>query len=195
MLQHLDESIFFAINGFHAAWADGIMWYVSGKFTWAPIYAFLLYALYSQYRGKAFYWLLLFLVVCIAMNDQLASTFFKQWVQRLRPTHEPTLLNQVHMVLEPNGQPYRGGQYGFYSSHAANMFGLITMFIVLMHPLKRGVKIFLVAWASLIAYSRIYLGVHYPSDVLMGVAMGSGIGYLMAKAYLWCAHKYNWLSA
>lgn len=115
----------------------------------------------------------------------MASTVFKPMVARLRPSHQPELASLVHVVTSPDGGLYRGGLYGFYSSHAANLAAAITMFIVLARP-KKSIAAFLLAVVFLVGYSRIYLGVHYPSDILMGFMVGSASGYGISK---WFVHR------
>lgn len=164
----LDINVFKMINGMHHAYADGIFEWISGKFTWVPLYFILLLFLWLH-RGYKFVWSLLFIVLMITISDQLASTVFKPWVGRLRPCHVPEFSDWIHIV---NG--HCGGKFGFYSSHASN-----TAALALFWGLRRGKILFyiLCLWALLNAYSRVYLGVHYPSDVLMGLGMGAAIGF------------------
>ena len=148
------------------------MWYFSSKFFWTPIYALLLFSLYKKFKGKYFVWVVLFIALCVLINDQTASGIFKNWIGRLRPSHDDSIASQLHFVFEPNGNLYKGGRFGFYSSHAANMAGVVTVFLLWMRPLKKILTALLILWVLLISYSRIYLGVHFPFDVLMGLFMG-----------------------
>jgi len=157
---------------------DGPMWYFSSKFFWTPIYALMLYALFKKYNAKYFLWIVVMIALCVLINDQTASGLFKNWIARSRPSHDPEISSQLHLVLEPNGNLYRGGRFGFYSSHAANMAGVVTLFILMMKPMRRLLSALLILWVLLISYSRIYLGVHYPFDVLMGLFMGVAGGLL-----------------
>ena len=109
--------------------------------------------------------------LAIGLSDFVASSVFKPMVERLRPSHVPELEGVLHIV---NG--YRGGQFGFMSSHAANSFALATFFALCMR--SRSLSTVLFIWATLNAYSRIYLGVHYPGDVICGAALGSFSAYL-----------------
>lgn len=157
---------------------DGPMWYFSSKFFWTPIYALLLFTLYKKYSGKYFIWVIVFIALCVLINDQTASGIFKNWIGRIRPSHDLDISSQLHFVMEPNGNLYKGGRFGFYSSHAANMAGVATLYWLLMRPMKTIFVALLVLWVMLISYSRIYLGVHYPLDVLMGLFMGTLGGWL-----------------
>lgn len=113
--------------------------------------------------------------ILIALCDQTASHLIKQAVKRLRPSHEPALENLIHL-----SEAGPGGQYGFVSSHAANAFGLGTFLILILPKQFNWLKWTLLFWACLISYSRIYNGVHYPSEVIVGGIIGILYGYLVA---------------
>jgi undecaprenyl-diphosphatase len=183
-LQQFDLTLFHLINGHHSPLMDQVMWYTSTKFLWVPVYLYMLISLGKKYRGTAFFYLLICIGLCVLASDQIASGLFKNWVQRIRPSHEPSLEGIVQLVKEPNGDLYRGGQFGFYSSHASNMFAAVTLFFVLMRPQPKWIFTALFAWAMWVSVSRIYLGVHYPTDVLMGIFMGILIGWGCATMYL-----------
>lgn len=168
---------------------DKVMWYVSEKWTWVPIYAVLLYFLYKKFPGKHFFWIVVFIALCITLNDQTASGLFKNWVGRLRPSHDPIIKDYLHYSLEPNGNLYKGGKFGFYSSHAANYAGVVTLFLLWIRPKNKWIFLLLILWPLLIGYSRIYLGVHFPTDVLMGWTMGVLIGYLCYRLWRWLMQK------
>ncbi|MDB5272058.1 MAG: phosphoesterase PA-phosphatase related protein [Chitinophagaceae bacterium] len=154
-----------------ADWADQFMVLVSGTFIWIPFYAMLLYFLIKKFRYNTI-WVIAAVVLTIVLCDQLASGVAKPLTQRLRPCHEPSILPLLRMVTDC------GGEYGFFSSHASNTFGL-ACFIWLVFGKKRNWS-WLFLWAAVVSYSRIYLGKHYPLDILTGAACGVGVAYLMA---------------
>lgn len=180
MLEHLealDRSAFLAINGWHAAWADELMLLVSGKSTWIPLYVFLLFLLQRRLGWRGLVWAVPVIGLMILCSDQGSVQLFKESVHRLRPCHEPTLSGMVHLV--PEGC---GGQYGFVSSHAANHSAIAFFMIGILGGRPRWSIPALVIWAALVGYSRIYLGVHYPGDVLVGSLFGASVGIIFAVA-------------
>jgi len=159
-----DKNLFLTINSLHTTWMDHFMWLMSETLVWLPFYLFFLYILIRNKQTRSL-WLLLLFALLITFTDQIASGVFKPLVERLRPTHDPSLEGLVHIVNK-----YKGGHYGFFSSHSANVFafaGLSLLFI------RRGLyTVIILIWASLISYSRIYLGVHFPLDILSGALFG-----------------------
>lgn len=172
-LNQLDTRLFLLINGWHGAWADQLMMAVSGKWMWLPLYAYLLWRLYNA-SGKQFYWTLLAIALMIASSDQLCN-FFKETTMRLRPSQEPALASMVHLV---NG--YSGGMYGFFSAHAANTFAVVAFALEMLSGRPKFLRWALPVFGLLVGYSRIYLGVHYPGDVLVGMVAGASIGGMYA---------------
>jgi len=164
------------------------MWYFSKTMFWFPVYLILTFMLYRKYSGKKFILPVIFLILLIALSDLISFELFKEGVKRLRPSHEPLLEGQVHLVQDSNGNFYKGGKHGFFSGHASNHFAVVVYFFLLMRPLKNYVIALIFFWATLISYSRIYLGVHYPGDVLAGAMFGSllaiTIYYLFRKTQI-----------
>ncbi|MEI6694987.1 MAG: phosphatase PAP2 family protein [Bacteroidota bacterium] len=176
-LVHLDTQLFLLLNGLHNSFFDGLMWGLSSKTLWIPMYLYFSYLLFKQHKKQALI-IALAVIVSVALADSLSVALFKNVFLRLRPSHNPALEGLVHIV---NG--YKGGDYGFVSSHAANTF---AMAVLLAHFLKakyRYFSYFIFSWAVLVSYSRIYLGVHFPGDVICGALFGSLIAYLVLKTY------------
>jgi undecaprenyl-diphosphatase len=170
-LKHIDTQLFLFINGHHNTFWDAIMWQLSSKVFWVPFYAILL--AYLIYRYKKHSWVLIIsIVLVVVLADQVSSHLIKHWVERLRPSHEPALQGLVHTLRN-----YSGGSFGFVSSHTANSFGL-ALFLSLLFK-NRLFTTFVFIWAASIAYSRIYLGVHYPGDILGGIVVGMFISWLV----------------
>ena len=175
-LLQLDTRIFLVINGMHGETWDGIMWWISGKTTWWPFYLLLI-----LYMGLKKRWqlapMLLFIILVITLADQTSVHLFKNVFQRLRPCHEPTLQGLVHLVNNKCG-----GKFGFISSHAANTFGVALLALLWIR--NRWFTAIMLTWAFLVAYSRVYLGVHYPGDVLAGAIWGAGCGWLVYMIFI-----------
>lgn len=162
--QHIDETLFLLVNQQGSAtWLDPVMVAVSSKWLWLPVYAFMLYLFYKKFNRRM--WIaVLFSLVAFGLADVISTRVFKHGVKRERP-----FLNAKLNARLPDGPA--GSKYGFVSSHAANMFALVTMFQFLMRW-KRKYTFCAFAVAFLIGYSRVYLGVHYPFDVLCGALLG-----------------------
>ena len=180
-LIHIDQQWLLAINGWHSEWADILMWYISKSTTWLPLYALLVGLIVYRFgilspslcregrRGSSLLRVLIILAgfaVAVGVSDFVSSGIIKPWVCRLRPTHEPDLAGLIHLV---NG--YTGGLYGFVSSHAANTMACALLFALLYR--NKYATVGLMLWVALNCYSRMYLGVHYPADIIGGLAIGA----------------------
>jgi len=175
MLERLDQQLFLFINSSNSPFFDQVMHTLSGKIIWVPLYLAILIFLGIKYKRK-FLVILIFIILAATLSDQ-SSVLVKNIFHRLRPCHEPSLSGLVHLI---NGDC--GGLYGFVSSHATNSFDVALLSLLFIK--KRWYSVSIVIWASVIGYSRIYLGVHYPGDVLCGSLLGAFIGWSMYQLYI-----------
>lgn len=181
-LNNIDTEVFLFLNGLHNGFFDFVMYWLSNKFIWIPLYLYLLYLLYKYYKDS-FLYILPAIILLVVASDQISVQLFKNVFMRLRPCHNPELVGLVHLVKGDCG-----GQYGFISSHATNHFAIATFLSLLLGRRIKYFTPFIFLWAALIAYSRIYLGVHYPGDVIAGAIVGILIGliiWILYKAVLY----------
>jgi undecaprenyl-diphosphatase len=173
-LLELDQKAFLLLNGLHASWLDPLMFAITKTVFWIPLYAVLLFLVIKHFKNDSWA-VLLGVALTILLADQITSTGMKPFFLRLRPSRDPALEGLVHTV---NG--YIGGKYGFASSHAANTLGTALFFWMLLRQHYRWIGLLFV-WATVVMYSRIYLGVHYPGDIIVGMFIGAGAGWIGFK--------------
>lgn len=174
-----DRAAFLAVNGAHSAAADSWMSFLSDPLMWVPLYLFFLVLVKVRWGWRGLWWSLPVAALMILFSDTGSVLLFKETVQRLRPCHATDLQGMVHLVDD-----HCGGLYGFVSSHAANHFAIaVFMGGMLQHRPRWGV-VALLLWAGLIGYSRVYLGAHYPGDVIVGALYGALIGALAYGLFL-----------
>ena len=175
MLEQLDQQLLLFLNSLNTPFWDKVMYAISGKIIWAPLYLAILIWMGFRYKRK-FLIIVLFIILAVTLADQISVQLFKNLFQRLRPCHEPALQGMVHLV-----KGKCGGLYGFVSSHATNSFNVALLSLMLIR--KKWYSVSIILWAAIISYSRIYLGVHYPGDVICGSLLGALIGWGVYKLY------------
>lgn len=184
-LIQFDQELFLALNGAHNSFFDFVMYWASDKLIWVPLYLFLLLLVFIKLRWKGIF-VIIAVMVLITLSDQISVHLFKDVFKRFRPCHEPLLDGLVHLV---NG--HCGGKYGFVSSHATNVFAVATFMSLFFRENYRYATLTLMIWASFVAYSRIYLGVHYPGDVLGGAVLGALLGIVVYHIYSFLSLKFT----
>jgi undecaprenyl-diphosphatase len=179
-IQHVDQSFLLFLNSFHNSFWDkvNILW--TSIEIWIPFYVLLLYFIIKKYRRNSIY-IIVILALAITISDQF-SGLIKDLTQRLRPTHDPALSGVIHNILN------KGGLYSFFSAHAANTFTVASITALLFRNRPYSVLIFV--WAIVVSYTRIYLGLHFPLDIITGCIWGILTGFAAYKAILWTQKKY-----
>lgn len=175
MVEQLDRHLFLILNSANSRSWDGIMYFMSMRAVWIPLYLFIIFWLARIYKKK-FIILLLFVLLSVVLADQI-SGLIKDLVSRPRPCHETSIQGLVHTVRD-----HCGGAYGFVSSHAANSFNVALLSLLLIR--NGWYTSFILIWAAGVSYSRIYLGVHYPGDVLCGALLGTLIGWGVYRLFM-----------
>lgn len=176
----LDKELFLHLNSFHSEFLDTIMLMVTRKETWIPLYLVMIFYFIRNYRSKSFQ-IIFFMILTVILSDQV-SVMLKESIQRLRPVYEPAIEHMVHNIFR------KGGQYGFVSSHAANSFAIFIFSSKIFK--RRSYYYLLFAWACLVAYTRIYAGVHYPLDIIGGALLGWLIAALMFRLLMFVENHF-----
>ena len=182
-----DRELLVNINSLNAPFWDNVMWWISDRFVWIPLYLSIIFFL-VKIKGKDAMIGVLAVGLCILIADQVASGFCKPFFERLRPTHDPEFKDILHIVND-----YRSSLYGFCSSHASNTFGIATLTCLLFRNRWYAALIF--SWALLNCYSRMYLGVHFPLDIICGALVGVAAGYISYYLYKYTVYKFNYFNA
>ncbi len=176
-LSNIDSDLFLFLNGLHVDWLDKVMVLITDMWAWFPLYLLLIYWTVKQY-GKRCWWIFLAVGIVVLCTDQLASHVCKPVFQRLRPCYNPDFQDLIYL---PKG--LAGGKYGFVSSHAANTFGVAAFLTPALRKYRPWTAIVLYFWAFVSSYSRIYIGYHYPGDILCGAILGILIGLILWKVF------------
>ena len=185
-LIQLDHQLFQVINqGLSNTFFDVLMPVLRNRYTWVPLYLFLAFVWVKQY-GKTGWWMVLFLILCFGISDYTSSSIIKPAVARIRPCNE---LNAI-----VNARVDCGSGYSFPSSHAANHVALALFFIVLFYKTWKPVLPIALLWAGAIGFAQIYVGVHFPIDILAGSVLGAVVGYTLGILFLRFKPQDTWSS-
>lgn len=177
-----DKSLMLWLNSLHLPWLDTIMHLSSHKLVWLPLYLALVLWMVWKEKWQTVY-LLIGIALVIALADRFTSGFMKPFFERPRPCHDPEIGHLVRII-----EGHCGGHFGFASSHAANVFGVAAFFWILFGRQYKWMAL-LFPWALLVSYSRVYLGVHYPTDITVGALVGIGSAWTIARLWLWAQPK------
>ena len=173
-LLKLDTDLLLLLNGWHAPWLDSVMVVLTNGLNWLPLFLLVIGTMIYKLHWQSLA-VLVFIAIVIFLTDRISAGLIKPWIGRLRPSHEPGIADLLHIV---NG--YKGGIFGFVSSHAANAFGIATFLWLVLRKQIGWIWVMFI-WAAIFSYTRIYLGVHYPSDIMGGGVLGAIIGLLVYK--------------
>ncbi|CAZ97072.1 phosphatase PAP2 family protein [Zobellia galactanivorans] len=181
-----DKELFLFLNNLGSPTWDPFWLFITHKLSAIPLYAVLLFITYKQLGAKKTLGVLITVALMILVTDQLTN-FFKYGVQRLRPCHDPSLDGLMRLVKSSCG-----GKFGYFSAHAANSFAVAFFFTFLLKHKYAYIGVFLIPWAILVAFSRVYIGVHFPLDVLSGAVIGLFFSWLFSKLYIFAIEKYTY---
>jgi len=180
-IKQIDQSLFLFLNDIHSSFWDKAMFLFSSREIWIPFYLLIVYVIVKTFRKNSIY-ILILIGLSIVVSDQF-SGLIKNLAERLRPSNDPAISNLVHIVNN-----YRGGTFGFFSAHASNTFTIAVIASLLFK--NRTFSILMFSWAIVVSYTRIYLGLHYPGDILTGWLWGALIGFGFYKLMLVVQQRY-----
>jgi undecaprenyl-diphosphatase len=183
-LLQLDENLFLYLNGLGNSSWDAFWLVITNKLTFVPLYAFLLFLIYKKLGLKSLLLLIVVVVAMIAFTDQITNLFKYVIAKRPRPCREEHLKELIRFVAGGCGR------YGFFSGHAANSMAAAVFAGLLLKPFYKNLIFILLFWSAIVAYSRIYVGVHYPLDVFCGLTFGAFAGFMFYKLQIYLRKRF-----
>jgi len=181
-----DKNLLLCLNSYHTPLWDNFFWITTQTITWVPLYVTLAYIFIKNHSLRGI-WFLVFAGLLILLCDQISSGFFKPFFERYRPSHDPFIKDAVHILHNK-----KGGMYGFVSSHATNSFGLAVYLSLIFR--NRWFNIVIFSWAAIFSYSRIYLGLHYPGDIVGGALLGMILGRIVYGLFIHFSPRFIFIS-
>ncbi|MCX2680276.1 phosphatase PAP2 family protein [Galbibacter sp. EGI 63066] len=178
-----DQRLFLFLNSLGNESWDGFWMFMTNKWASIPLYVFLLILCLRSFKWKKTLLILILVALMIAATDQLANAF-KYGFERLRPCHQEGVQEIMRLV-----KSYCGGKFGYFSAHASNSMAVVAFFSILFSRNYKWLPFLLIVWGITVAYSRIYIGVHYPLDVITGISIGMLLGWLFSKLFMWIVEK------
>ncbi|WCO02491.1 phosphatase PAP2 family protein [Psychroserpens ponticola] len=185
-LVQFDTELFVYLNGLGTEAWDGFWMFYTTKFNWIPFYAVLLYLLYKRLTMKMFLVTILVIILMITFTDQITNLFKKVLVMRMRPCYNSEINDIIRLVKDSCG-----GKFGYFSGHASNSMSVAVFISLMLRSKYKYLPYLLFVWAVAMGYSRIYVGVHYPLDVLSGMLFGSFSGFLFYRLFKFLQKKYD----
>jgi undecaprenyl-diphosphatase len=177
LLNSIDtKALIWIHQNLHNAFLDGVFVLLRNKITWLPLYIFLIAFIMLNFGKRGVLWVLFF-IFAAALADSVSSKLLKPQVQRVRPCHTEGVAEELHVLISC------GGRYGFVSSHATNHFALAAFFFFTIGRLLKKWKWVAILWATCISFAQVYVGVHYPFDVICGAILGCLFGSAIAWYY------------
>ena len=182
LLQY-DKELFLFLNNLGSDTWDGLWLVITNKWSFIPLYALLLFLIHKKFGMKTMWMAIIVIALMITFTDQITN-LFKHTFKRPRPCREEDLLEVMRCVAS------RCGRYGFFSGHSSNSMAAAVFAGLLLKPYYKNLIFILLFWSAVVAYSRIYVGVHYPLDIVCGLTFGALSGFMFYKLLLFLKKKY-----